>query len=258
MSIDESENTTIIREIEFNWERVVEKANLRREVLIQNSPKVVQREIGRTSTTDELIEPEITIPDTNMHYPISTSSAMALPQEVDDGPDRNVIQIVKAIQSKEVVGKDLTIDERRMVVNSLRLSGQTQDSISELLGLSRRTIVNDYKVLRQQAALSIANKETSEIAGEVYEVAKSCIRKALQAGHYKTVSTIMRDMVELLQSMGLVYRAPKTSMQASLHGSIQGHRQGYHKYMDTIGEDKSKVVDVLDCMFDAITKDQLN
>lgn len=248
MSIDKNNETTTIREIEFNWERVVERANIRREEIIHNAPKVTTRESGKIK--------QITDCSTNTNYPITTSAASAA-VGIDDGPDRNVIEIVKGIKDKKVVGKDLTIDERRMVVSSLRLSGHTQDSISELLQISRRTIVNDYRALRHQAALSIASKETNEIAGEVYEVAKSCIRKALKAGHYKTVSTIMRDMVEVLQSMGIVYRAPKTSMQASLHGRIE-NKQGYHKYMAAIGDDKNKVVDILDHMFSAITEDRIN
>ena len=250
MSLDKKSETTTIREIEFNWERVVERANIKKQELIQNAPKVTSRQFEQI--------PQITDSSKNDKYPITTSANAVVARD-DDGPDRNVIEIIKGIKNNNLVGKDLTIDERRMVVNSLRMSGHTQDSISDLLQISRRTIVNDYRHLRQQAALQIASKETNEIAGEVYEVAKSCIRKALKAGHYKTVSTIMRDMVEVLQSMGIIYRAPKTSMQASLYGSINsGNKQGYHKYMEAIGDDKNKVVEVLDCMFNAITDDRLN
>ena len=240
-----------IAAIEFNWERVKERASLKVDKLASNNPKIITRDIPTTGTTDALIEPIIDIGSKQLALPGSTQIIE------DDGPDRNVIAIVKALKEKELTGKDITVDERRIVVDSLKLSGQSQDSIAELLGVSRRTIVNDYKVLRQQQALAIQNTDTTEIAGEVYEIAKSCIRKAMAAGHYKTVSGIMRDMVELLQSMGLVYRAPKSSIQASLHGSL-AHKQGYHKYMDAIGEDKGKVVEVLDCMFDAISKDQVN
>lgn len=256
MNLDKSQTKTEISEIEFNWEKIVKKVKLRKEELISNSSNVVKREIGRTSTTDERIEPEIMQPTDYMYYPATTSPNSPV-GDADEGPDRNVIQLVQGIKDKTIEGKNLTQDERRIVVNSLRLAGQTQDSIADLLQVSRRTIVNDYKVLRQQAALSIASKETNELAGEVYEVAKTCIRKAMKAGKYKTVSTIMRDMVEVLQSMGLVYRAPKTSMQANLIGSLH-NRQGYHKYMDTIGEDKGKVIEVLDCMFEAISTDRLN
>lgn len=175
----------------------------------------------------------------------------------DYGPDQNAIALLKKIKNSEVKGSDLQQDERRLVVRSLRLAGQTQDSISELLGVSRRTIVSDCKHLRQMAAMEIQNTDTVEIAGEVYDMAKTAIRKALAAGKYRTVSTIMRDMVELLQSMGLVYRAPKTQMNANLNANLAASRPGYQKYIDTIGEDKNKVVEVLDCMFSAINDNTL-
>lgn len=173
------------------------------------------------------------------------------------GPERNAVELLQGIKAKEISGNKLTIDERRLVVKSMRELGQTQDAIAELLKVSRRTIVNDYRVLRHEQALAIQSTETNEIAGEVYAVAKTCIRRALQAGSFKTVSTIMRDMVEVLQSLGILYRAPKTSMQATMHGDMPGRHTGYHKYMEGIGGDKNKVIDVLDCMFDAIGNDQI-
>ena len=148
MTLDKNENLSQIDEIEFNWERVVERANLKMDRLIQNSPKVVTREIGRTSTTDERIEPEIMDSTSNKHYPITSSASQVVPDATsDDSPDRNVIQLVKLIKEEKLSGKDLTIDERRIVVNSLRLAGQTQDAIADLLNISRRTIVNDYKFM---------------------------------------------------------------------------------------------------------------
>ena len=257
--IDEKITDPEIAQVEFDWERVKNKAMENRDKLITNTPKVMTRDIPTTGTTDMRVEPDILPSEKGVVVYSDTRTRYAEPQVVvdDDGPDKNVIQIVKGIKEEKFTGKDITIDERRLVVKSLKLSGQSQDAIAELLNISRRTIVNDYKVIRQEAALSIATTETNEIAGEVYAVAKTCIRKAMAAGHFKTVSTITRDMVELLQSIGLVYRAPKASVQASLIGSLNS-KQGYHKYMDAIGDDKNKVIDVLDCMFEAITKDQVN
>jgi predicted transcriptional regulator len=182
------------------------------------------------------------------------------PAECDSllGPEKNAVALITGIKEGVVVGSDLTVDERRLVVSSMKELGQTQDAIAELLKVSRRTIVTDYKALRHTQALAIQATDTMDMAGEVYGVAKTCIRRALQAGSFKTVSVIMKDMVEVLQSLGVVYRAPKTSMQATMHGSLGASRgNGYQKYMDTIGKDKTKVIDVLDCMFSAIDKDQI-
>lgn len=278
-----------VREIEFNWERVKKKAASRKEELISNTPRIQKREvnsssqpintpadmrertqISTTSNTDTLMDPyiDITIETDKLSGTPSTHLtgtqqpkllALARPGEEitpcgdgDNGPEQNAVELLKQIKAGTTTGRDMTIDERRLVVSSMRELGQTQDAIADLLKVSRRTVVSDYKYLRQQQALAIANTDTHDIAGEVYSVAKTCIRRALQAGHFKTVSVIMRDMVEVLQSLGVVYRAPKTSMQASLHGSLSGVNGGYHKYMEAIGEDKNKVIEVLDCMFNAI------
>jgi hypothetical protein len=45
-------------------------------------------------------------------------------------------------------------------------------------------------------------------------------------------------------------------MQASLHANMNS-KQGYQKYMDTIGESKEDVVHVLDCMFNAISEEKI-
>lgn len=185
--------------------------------------------------------------------PSEKSSLLSL---TDYGPDKNAIDLLKEVKSGAVVGSELPMEDRRIVVQALRHAGQTQDSISSLLKVSRRTIVKDCKYLREVAAMEIANTETSLIAGEVYTTAKAAMEKALQKGQLKTVSTLMRDMVELLQSMGFVYRAPKTSMQATMHGKLNTS-QGYNKYLQTIGEDKEKVIDVLDVMFNAIADEKV-
>jgi len=223
-------------------------------------PSNINEPIDIANKQSDTLQPEL-LPRASAQQG-STSLAETSNREVELydeslGPERNAVALLQGISEKSISGKELTTDERRLVVKSMKELGQTQDAIAELLTVSRRTIVSDYKVLRQEESLLIQKTETSEIAGEVYSVAKTCIRRALQAGHFKTVSVIMRDMVEVLQSLGIIYRAPKTSMAATMHGQIPGASSGYQKYMGIIGEDKTKVVEVLDCMFNAIDKDEV-
>lgn len=281
--LEKNISSSDIAAIEFNWERVKKKAASKREELISNTPHIQKREVNSSSqvpdtpadlrertpiltqsTTDITIDPydnlsNIESKPTGTQQPkllaLGPPGEEITPQCVgEDGPEQNAVELLKQVKAGTTTGKDMTIDERRLVVKSMRELGQTQDAIADLLKISRRTVVSDYRYLRQQQALAIANTDTHDIAGEVYSVAKTCMRRALQAGHFKTVSVIMRDMVEVLQSLGVVYRAPKTSMQASLHGNLPGVNTGYQKYMEAIGEDKNKVIQVLDCMFDAIDK----
>jgi hypothetical protein len=46
-------------------------------------------------------------------------------------------------------------------------------------------------------------------------------------------------------------------MQANLNAHMNGSKQGYQKYLDTIGNDSDKVIEVLDCMMQQIQEGEL-
>jgi hypothetical protein len=159
--------------------------------------------------------------------------------------------LLRAIQSGNLAASELDTDERRVIVNILKNQGRTQDEISAMLQVSRRTIVSDYKWLRLRAAEEVRSLDTYDLAGEIYDQAQNAIQKALRAEKFRTVSQILRDMLEMMQSLGVVYRAPTTSKVASIVGHVQAH-QGYTKYMETVGDEKERVVDVLKAMMTSI------
>lgn len=167
------------------------------------------------------------------------------------GPDRNSFSLLQGIKSGSVDPAKLELDERRIVVKALKESGRTQDEIAAMLQVSRRTIVSDYRWLRDAAALEVRNIDQYTIAGEVYAVGSICIQKALSEGLYKTVSQVLRDMVELLQSLGVVYRAPAQLRSMQLTGNVP-LQQSFLKYMDTISGQEDKVINVLQAMMQGI------
>ena len=173
------------------------------------------------------------------------------------GPERSGLTLLRAIQAGSLAATELDSDERRVVVRILKEQGRTQDEISALLQVSRRTIVSDYKVMRAQAAEFMRGVETYDIAGEIYESSQNAIQKALADNKFRTVSQILRDMVEMLQSLGVLYRAPTTSKVSSIVGHVQSH-QGYTKYMNTIGDEKEHVVDVLKSLMHHIETGEVN
>lgn len=101
------------------------------------------------------------------------------------------------------------------------------------------------------AAEEVRNLDTYDVAGEIWDQAQNAIQKALHDNKFRTVSQILRDMVEMLQSLGVLYRAPTTSKVASIVGHVQAH-QGYTKYMETVGNEKDQVIDVLKAMMTSI------
>ena len=202
-----------------------------------NQPSSFPR--ASTEQSSELIDESLTLTDTEL------------------GPERSGLTLLRAIQSGSLAATELDADERRVVVKILKDQGRTQDEISALLQVSRRTIVSDYRVMRVQSAEYVRGLETYDIAGEIYDSAQNAIQKALADNKFRTVSQILRDMVEMLQSLGVLYRAPTTSKVASIVGHVQSH-QGYTKYMNTIGDEKEHVIDVLKTMMHHIETGEVN
>jgi hypothetical protein len=223
------------------------------------------REISH-STIDTQLTPTKSLNTRNQPSSFPPASTGRSPELIDEsltlddpglGPERSGMTLLRAIQAGSLAATELDGDERRVVVKILKDQGRTQDEISALLQVSRRTIVSDYRVMRGQAAEYMRGVETYDIAGEIYESSQNAIQKALSDGKFRTVSQILRDMVEMLQSLGILYRAPTTSKVSSIVGHVQSH-QGYTKYMNTIGDEKEHVVDVLKRLMHHIETGEVN
>lgn len=176
----------------------------------------------------------------------SVEAGAGQPAVEEEGPDTSAIQLYKELDEGHRTPEEFTSDERRLVVKLLKSMGKTQDEVAMMLKVSRRTVVNDYRWLREQAALALQSMDQFLLGGEVYETAMHCIGKAIAEKRFRTVSIVMRDMVEMLQSLGLIYRAPRTQKSLSLVASAQLQRTGFHRYMERIGDEKDEVVAVYD------------
>lgn len=163
--------------------------------------------------------------------------------DIELGPSSNSYNLIQGIKSGSIDISSLSADERRIVVKALREQGRTQDEIAAMLKVSRRTIVADCHWLRMAAAQEVKKLDVYLVAGEVYSTAQAIMQKAIQEGMYKTVSTVMRDMVEILQSLGIIYRAP-TQMR-SMNMNVTASPQAFMKYMETISGEEDKVIAVL-------------
>ena len=186
-------------------------------------------------------------------YGGSTSKGVEQWREEADGSDQSGITLLRAIAAGTLNADDLTVEERRLCVSILKNQGKTQDEISAMLAVSRRTIVSDFKTLKGRSLEVVRALDTWDVAAEVWDKAQACVFGALTDGKYKTVTNIMRDTVEMLQSLGVIYKAPTRSNVASLVGRIQGH-QGFTNYLTTIGDEKDQVINVLNQMMEAVKK----
>lgn len=175
----------------------------------------------------------------------------------DTGPDTNAIAVFKALSEGALTPEQLRVDERRILIRFLMHQGKTEDEMAAVVGVSRRTIVNDKKWLREQTALELAAMDTLQLGAQIYDTAQAAIHKALAGKKLRTVSIIMRDMVEMLQSLGLMHRAPRTQKNLSLVGSVNLGQSGFQRYMDTVGDNKEQVVMVFDELMKRLAPTQL-
>lgn len=168
------------------------------------------------------------------------------------GPTESALTLLKMIQAGTKFAEDLTIEERRPVVKVMRDQGRTLDEISAMLSISRRTIVNDVKWLREQAAKEVSSLSTWDLAGEIWQMGQNIAMQALAEKQYRTVSYVIRDMIEMLQSIGVVYKAPSQSKVAAITAHVGVGHPGIGKYLSNISKDRDKVINVLGQMMEAI------
>jgi len=183
----------------------------------------------------------------------STQSTDSCTSEENFYPERTTRAILESIRKGELKGEDLPIDERLIIVQAMKDEGCTQDKIADAIGVTRRTITSDYKRLREHQALQATRLENTGIAGEVYDLAHTCIRQALNSKKYKTAIDIQETMVNMLMDLGIILRAPKTLQQLSLHANLNASKAGYNKYLANLGEDTEKVCQVLDEMMKVVS-----
>lgn len=216
-------------------------------------------------SSQKAIDMTSSLRDVNMSSPLKGTDSMSSPfrrvsegsgpefaaGEEELGPERSAFVLLKAIQSGSIDANEIPQGERRIVVDSLRKQGRTQDEIAALLEVSRRTIVSDYRWLKDKAVDAVRRLDAHDLAAEVHELGMAAVERALYDGKPRMVAQVLRDVIEMLQSLGIVYRAPATSKVSALVGHVPV-QQGYSKYLDQVTPEREKVVAVLEKMMDSL------
>ena len=156
------------------------------------------------------------------------------------------IALAQGIKDGSIDGSSMHTGPRRVVVKMLKEQGLTQDAIAEFIGVTRRTIVNDYKALREEAALAVKEDMTQlNAAGQVRELMETCINQALKKKQPKYAMEIMKEGIELLQSLGILPTVPKLQKSLNLTAHAHMKQSNYSNYMDKIGSNSKEFADVL-------------
>ena len=174
-------------------------------------------------------------------------------------PDRNSFDLLKLLQAGTIDIDDITIDERVMVVRSMKLMGRTVDEIAAMLRAKRSLVSGDFYKIRQHDRQELMSYELEELGGEIWSLSMEASRQAMKAGKFSSVSKILESMVNMLQSMGLVYKAPAQSQLAAMV-SVTQHQVGqrnFTKYQDAINGEREEVIGIMSQLLEGINDDKL-
>ncbi len=122
---------------------------------------------------------------------------------------KNTIDIVDLIQKKQLSGRNLHRKERLGVVAFLRNEGKSQYEIARLLEVCDKTIWLDCKTLKKNAAQLVKEISVDRIAGDLIREADVLTGKAKKKDEYALAWRIRCELIDKLQSLGYIYKAPQ-------------------------------------------------
>jgi hypothetical protein len=89
------------------------------------------------------------------------------------------------------------------------MEGYTQDEIAEVFRVHRQTILRDDKANRKEMAKLVDQVDVEAMAGELIALASQLRAKAIRTKDYSLAWKIQRDLINDLQSLGYLPRAPE-------------------------------------------------
>ena len=164
---------------------------------------------------------------------------------------KNAHEVLSLIRDGVLDAGLISRKDRLPVVAFLRLEGRTIEEISTMLQVSASTIDKDLKEISKDRARIIKRIDLHEVAGRFVTMAKHLSAKARREGSYATSWKIEKEMLEGLQSLGFVYRAPKTAVLGTVSADIQ---RGHRELEGEVGSEQDRVVEALDSMLSKVDR----
>ena len=166
---------------------------------------------------------------------------------------KNAFEVLTLIRDGTLDPSQIEPADRQPVVAYLRLEGHNVDEIAQLFGVSTYKIRSDLRELFRDRVRLVKKIDLFDVAGRLIEMAKHLSRKSRREGDYSGAWKIERELMESLQSLGFIYRAPRTAKIATMHANVQ---EGHDKLSSEIGSEQDQVVSALNEMLSGMKKDQ--
>lgn len=122
--------------------------------------------------------------------------------------------LANKVRNGEMGNEDLSADDRLLVIAHLTEQEHlTGDQVAQELGISRRTVVNYLKKLREFRARQLSELDTWTLGGDLYTMGMTALKESLKEGKYTQFSHVLSTLISSLQSLGLLYKMPERSQQ---------------------------------------------
>lgn len=166
---------------------------------------------------------------------------------------KNAFEVLTLIRDGTLDPSSLEPADRQPVVAYLRLEGHNVDEIAQLFGVSAHKISQDLYALSKDRVKLVKGINLFDVASRLIEMAKHLSRKARREGDYSGSWKIEKELMEALQSLGFVYRAPRTAKIATLHAEV---KEGHEQLSSEIGGEQDQVISALNEMLSGMKDEQ--
>ncbi len=134
-------------------------------------------------------------------------------------PQSSAIFFLKKISDKQLEPKQLTRHQRRLCVRYLLTERKhTQQEIASILGVVESVITNDKRKIMEQNVWMVDNIDERQVAVDLAITADVASARLFRKGKEKEAFDVMRQAVDVLQSLGYLKR---TAIEIKGEVSIQ-------------------------------------
>jgi transposase len=162
--------------------------------------------------------------------------------EVDDPAD----VLCQKFRDGEIETSDLTPDDKFVMIRHMRQTeGMKPDDIAKELQVTRRTVFNYLKKIKEFNAKKLADSTSWEIGGDLYEKGLQAMEMALKANKPKDFAYVVTSLISTLQSMGLIFKMPQRSqVQQHILQEMKGV-EGFNKLQKAADENDEVTIDAV-------------
>ena len=127
-----------------------------------------------------------------------------------------VIDLLSKLHCGSIRPDEVTTEERRTCVSYLRLEGYTQEEMAKIFDVHRTTIGRDEKIMAERAAKMIKDLKPQAMVAGLIAWAKHLTSKTLKEKDYGLAWKIQKELVDKLESLGLMGRRSESGLAVFL------------------------------------------